>query len=181
MKSLHNHGASRSGKLSESLLRKILTDEGFLFLREKNDFKTFYGKTEASERMKKSMYLDAPKWWEEEAQFFTPKGGKARFFVDGYLPEFDLRVEMKYTNAHGTTEEKVMFDLEKIRDGVYSDKKLLYVFFGPLANQQKVFRLFKAKVRQIDPDEKKIKVIIDDSKDLTFVKKHLYSLRKKKV
>ena len=170
------HLAAKSGARSEKFFKETLVAEGFSVLKTEKDFKSFYEK-ESLKIRQSSLFLDVPKWWQENANFVTKKGKKAKFHVDAYLPEFDLRVEIKYTKAFGTTEEKVMYDLEKIRDGVYSDKKLLYVFFGPIANEQKVFRLFKAKMSEFDPNEQKVKVIIDDSEDLTLVKKYLYSLR----
>lgn len=179
IKKIDNHHAAMSGKVSEQYFRESIRNAGFSILRSKDEFIEAYGKRGLN-YLRDSIHLNVPKWWEEEANFFSKKGKKAKFYVDGYLPEFDLRVELKYTNAYGTTEEKVMFDLEKIRDGAYSEKKLLYVIFGPLAKKQNVFNLFELKVKSLDPKHEKVKVILDDSPDLILVKNYLQSLKEEK-
>ena len=45
--------------------------------------------------------------------------GFSYFLADGYCPELDCIVELKGGDKSGTTEEKVFFDLEKLRDDCY--------------------------------------------------------------
>ena len=173
---IHNHGAAVSGVKSEETFKLILENCGIPVLRKKEEFRKFYGKRMAFSKMKEAIYLEIPESWKED-NFKTNSGKEPKFYVDYYQPNFDLRIELKYSQTHGTTEEKVFFDLEKIRDNVYGDKKLLYVFFGPLANKQKLFRLFSKKVKQFDPSEEKVKVIFDDSEDLQVVKGYFQTLK----
>lgn len=176
----HNHGAAVSGAKSEKVFKTILESYGFPVLRKKDEFRKFYGERLAFSKMKESIYLQIPDSWKDDT-FKTKLGKEPKFYVDYYQPDFDLRIELKYSKARGTTEEKIFFDLEKIRDNVYGDKKLLYVFFGPLANKQRLFRLFSKKVKQFDPSEEKVKVIFDDSEDLQVVKNYFQTLKRSSI
>ena len=111
-----NHGGARSGVKGEKLLKEKLEKHGFSLLKKKGDFAAA-GQPEA---YYKFLRMRCP--YSEEGYFET----------DGYCPQLNTVFEMKYGTAHGTTEEKIMFDLEKIRDGVYptDSARLRYVFWG---------------------------------------------------
>jgi hypothetical protein len=56
---------------------------------------------------------------------------------------------LKNSNKHGTTEEKVFYDLEKIRDGVYgTEHELWYIFAGNVAENTGVYKLFESKAKK---------------------------------
>jgi len=62
---------------------------------------------------------------------FASPYDKGHFESDGFIPEIEYITEFKYGESHGSTEEKVMTDLEKIRDGVYGTQyRLVYIFWG---------------------------------------------------
>ena len=65
--------------------------------------------------------------YDEAARSVGKKG--QHFLTDGYCPEINVAFEFKYGRAHGTTEEKVHCDLNKLREGIYPDC-LWYVFVG---------------------------------------------------
>ena len=60
-------------------------------------------------------------------------------------------VEQKHSDKHGTTEEKVFYDLEKIKKGVYGeDHELWYVFTGNVAKDIEVYREFEKEVKALN-------------------------------
>ena len=116
-----HHGAAKSGVKGESLFRQLCEENGITALKTQSDFVKHYrpqGKTkkQAIALWRKYMRLDCP----HQSCYYVP---------DFYLPEAEQLVEVKYGTAHGTTEEKIFLDLEKIRDGVYP-QNLVYVFWG---------------------------------------------------
>lgn len=107
-----NHGAAASGVKGEKILREALSVHGLSLLRKKKDFK------------------DTDFEYKGTIQFESPYDS-GTFQSDGFIPELKTIVEIKYGEKHGTTEEKVLVDLEKIRDGVYgTDYPLVYIFWG---------------------------------------------------
>ena len=170
-KPIHNHGAAISGQKSEAMFRDELRNDGFTVLRYSEDFQEYYGKKEGKKIYRNTILIKVPPIWCSEDIGFDEK---SKFIIDGFLPEFDQRLELKYSKSAGTTEEKIFYDLEKIRDGVYGDKKLLYTIFGPLAEEQRLFRLFAKKVLDFDPTEERVKVILDKTPSLSKVKQYLY-------
>ena len=171
-KPIHNHGAAISGQKSEAMFRDELRNDSFTVLRYSEDFQEYYGKKEGKKIYRDTILVKVPQSWvEDEAIGFDEK---SKFIIDGFLPEFDQRLELKYSKSAGTTEEKIFYDLEKIRDGVYDGKKLLYAIFGPLAEEQRIFRLFSKKVLDFDPTEERVKVILDKTPNLSKVKQYLY-------
>jgi hypothetical protein len=112
MSNKHNHGAAVSGVKGETILREALEKFGLSLWKKKSDFK-------GSE-------LD----YNGTICFNSPYDNGS-FLSDGFIPEIKHIVEIKYGEKHGTTEEKVMVDLEKIRDGVYGNEyPLVYIFWG---------------------------------------------------
>jgi hypothetical protein len=164
--SSHNHGAAVSGSLSEKEFKKqLVSNTGFNFLKTRKEFVSYYSslgknKKEIEEIYNAAMLLPYPESWNKLKTAKTNKGKNKRFIPDGYIPEINSRIELKFTQQFGTTEEKVMADKEKIVDGVYNDKKLIYIFYGPIAEEQFWFELFKMKVEQFDPNSEKIKVFL---------------------
>ena len=67
------------------------------------------------------------------------------FLADGYCPELDAIIELKGGDKSGTTEEKVFFDLEKLRDGCYGTRTVLYITEGKKEND-KCTKLFTKKL-----------------------------------
>lgn len=111
----HNHNAATTGIKGEELLRINIENYGLsLWSKHKGHF------PEDKERL-------------GIIEFPSPYDN-GMFNSDGYIPELDIVVEYKYGTKHGTTEEKIFFDLQKIRDGVYGQKKLIYVFAGTVEN-----------------------------------------------
>jgi hypothetical protein len=107
-----NHGAAKSGQKGETILRKALEASGLSLLKKKNDFKG----TEFE--------------YKGTIAFPSPYDD-GTFQSDGFIPELGIIVEIKYGEKHGSTEEKAIVDLEKIRDGVYGSKyPLVYFFWG---------------------------------------------------
>ena len=162
------HGASKSGIASENKFKFLIESSGYSLLKLKEEFVAKFGKEEGLSLWKESREIPIPPEW----QYVDKK----IFQTDGYIPEFNINVELKYSNAQGTTEEKVMYDLLKIKDGVYSNKKLVYIFFGPRAKNCDIFKHFDREVKKIDPTEEKVKVILDDTEDLMLVREYLKSL-----
>ena len=110
------HGAAQSGLKGEQILKNALAAHGLSLLKKKNEFKGVKGAgCDVYERV---INLKSP----YDNGYFTS---------DGFCPELGCVFEIKYGRAHGTTEEKIFFDLEKIRDGVYdTGYPLVYVFWG---------------------------------------------------
>ena len=106
------HNAATNGSKGERLLREYLQKNGLNLLKVKKDFK------------------NSGFSYDGAISFQSPYDG-GTFRSDGFIPELKYIVEFKYGEAHGTTEEKIMTDLEKIRDGVYKSKyPLVYIFWG---------------------------------------------------
>ena len=111
----HNHNAAREGNNGEKLLRNNIESYGLnLWSKHKGRFP----------KHKQRLGL---------IEFPSPYDNGV-FNSDGYIPELDIIVEYKYGTKHGTAEEKIFCDLQKIRDGVYGQKKLIYVFAGTVEN-----------------------------------------------
>jgi len=111
-KSTDEHNAAKNGVKGERILREELTKHGFTLLKKKEHFK------------------NSQHPYKGTISFPSPYDNGA-FQSDGFIPELGIIVEIKYGEKHGTTEEKVMVDLEKIRDGVYGSKyPLTYFFWG---------------------------------------------------
>jgi len=136
-KEKHNHGAAVSGTKSEKMLASITESVGFSFLKLKKHFED-HGISEWGRR-----YHEPPKEWRQT----TPKGKKRKFVSDGFIPITKsgrgIILEQKHSDKHGTTEEKVFYDLMKIEKGVYDgDNSLWYVFTGSAAEDIEVYKEF---------------------------------------
>ena len=115
-----HHGAARSGVVGEANLKKILEERGIPLLRTQEEFVKYYNtipKKQAKQLAREKMKLACP--W-QPTQSYRP---------DGWIPTTDTTIEIKFGVKHGTTDEKIFLDLEKIRDGVYPEN-LTYIFWG---------------------------------------------------
>jgi hypothetical protein len=145
----HNHGAALSGVKSEKLLVKTVKSKGLSILRVQNDFKKV-GINEWGTR-----YHKPPSQWSQK----TLKGKQRKFVADGFIPlkERGIIIEQKNSDKHGTTEEKVFYDLEKIRLGVYgTEHDLWYVFTGQVCEEVEAYKEFE---KQAKADNLPVKVI----------------------
>ena len=140
---IHNHGAAISGVKSEKQLVTTVQNKGLTILRTKKDFKNL----NIPERG--TRYHRPPSHWAQ-----TTRTGKQRKFVaDGFIPldNGGIILEQKNSDKHGTTEEKVFYDLEKIRLGVYGDDfDLWYVFTGDVCEEVEAYREFEMQAKALE-------------------------------
>jgi len=140
----HNHGAAVSGVSSERLMAETIEHAGYKLLKVKKDFETA-GVDPMGKR-----YFKKPSWYPSLLKE-TPKKKESYYESDGFIQtqNYGIIIEQKNSNKHGTTEEKVFYDLEKIRDGVYgSEHKLWYVFSGDVHEDVGVYKLFESKAKK---------------------------------
>ena len=140
----HNHGAAVSGTKSEKELYRITESVGFTYLKIKEDFEK-RGLSEWGRR-----YHKPPKLWNQK----TKKGKQRKFVSDGFIPLTKdgrgIIIEQKHSDKHGTTEEKVFYDLKKIQKGVYGDKhQLWYVFTGKASEEIEVYKEFEKEATRM--------------------------------
>jgi hypothetical protein len=140
--STHNHGAAISGAKSETELSLIAKKKGFTIMKTAKDFKKA-GINEWGTR-----YHKPPAHWSQK----TPSGKQRKFVVDGFiqLENRGIIIEQKNSDKHGTTEEKVFYDLEKIRLGVYGTAhELWYVFTGDVCNEVNAYKEFQMQAEAL--------------------------------
>jgi len=163
----HNHGASRSGKRSEDRMGEAATAAGLERWHLMEHFRDKNHNYEGTYRFKKpAKYTQAVKKrtnnFESDGLVVNPKNDKGAI------------VETKGVNGHGTTEEKVFYDLYKIEDGIYgTEYTLVYLFQGPICESVNEFRLFadEAKKRNLP-----VHVIFDPTPDLRRFKRFMRKL-----
>lgn len=138
-----HHGAAKSGLKGEALFRQLCEENGVTALKTQSEFYKYYrpqGKTK-----KQAVAI-----WREKMRLACPYQPCA-YHPDFYMPETDETVEVKHGKAHGTTEEKIFLDLEKIRDGVYPES-LVYVFWGtpeqPTSSGRCFAEIFATKIEE---------------------------------
>tara|TARA_B100001248_G_scaffold1447_1_gene1068 strand:+ start:877 stop:1386 length:510 start_codon:yes stop_codon:yes gene_type:complete len=136
----HNHGAAVSGTKSEKKLSAVCNKHGIPCLKVKKDFKV-YSLDEWGTR-----YHMPPAHWGQK----TPTGKQRRFESDAFLPVGKgIIVEQKNSDKHGTTEEKVFYDKEKIKLGVYGKRhELWYIFTGDVAADVAVYKEFELEAKK---------------------------------
>ena len=125
------HGAARSGAEREKMLREFFETNGLTLIKKKSECKQLGISYEGTIRHR------VP---EEYAEC-----GFNYFLTDGYCPELDVIVELKGGDKSGTTEEKVFFDLEKLRDGCYGNRTVFYITEGK-KETDKCSKLFTKKL-----------------------------------
>ncbi len=141
----HNHGAAVSGSKSEKELHRITKSVGLPYLKVKKDFEK-YGLNEWGRR-----YHKPPQEWSQA----TKTGKQRRYVSDGFVfnPKTNRGaiVEQKHSDKHGTTEEKVFYDLMKIKKGVYgSEHELWYIFTGNMAGDIEVYKEFEKEAKALN-------------------------------
>ena len=141
----HNHGAAVSGTKSEKKLHRITKSVGLPYLKVKKDFEK-YGLSEWGRR-----YHKPPQEWSQE----TRTGKQRRYVSDGFVfnPKTNRGaiIEQKHSDKHGTTEEKVFYDLMKIKKGVYgSEHELWYIFTGEMADDIQVYKEFEKEAKALN-------------------------------
>ena len=168
MKEKHNHGASRSGKRSEDRVTIVTAESGFQHLRLKKDSENSIHNYDGTVRLEKP-----------EKYTLAKKKRTNHFFSDGLInnPKNNKGaiLESKNSDAHGTTEEKVFYDLHKMKDGVYGNKyPLVYLFQGSVCEDVNEYRLFADEVKHL---KLPVHVVFDSTPDLrifrTFMEKLL--------
>ena len=81
--------------------------------------------------------------------------GQKFFTDDGSIPELNIdHIELKGGSKNGSTQEKLFYDLEKIKDGVYKGN-LLYIFEG-IMETHTCTKLFIAKLALLGYDNVKV-------------------------
>ncbi len=158
------HGASKSGQKAEEFFRdKINQNERYSCLRTIDDFILFYGnKEEGRKKYYDKFRHKYPSLYMEEFGVSYKKDGKEReYIVDFYIPEIDQIIELKYFSQEGTTEEKVFYDLEKIRDGAYKYRPL-YLFLGTNCKNVNEFKIFAGKAQK---ENLNVDVLFEEDKE----------------
>ena len=149
-KQQHNHGAALSGLRGEELLRANLSIWGYSLQKKQEDF------IDPNWEGTKQSKIARARKEQQSKVIFNWDYDDGNFKADGWIPELQATIEIKYGTAHGTTEEKIFFDLEKIRDGVYAGSNLIYVFAGtpekPGSSNRCLAKVFahKAKKENLD-------------------------------
>lgn len=133
-----NHGAAKSGTKSEKELHRITKSVGFPYLKVKKDFE-MHDLGEWGRR-----YHKPPPNWNQK----TSAGRQRKFISDGFIPITKdgkgIIVEQKHSDKHGTTEEKVFYDLYKYENGVYGNEHdFWYVFSGNAAGDVEAYKEFE--------------------------------------
>ena len=143
--STDNHGAAASGVKSEAKMKEVLSEAGVPLFKVKTDFE----EAEISEWG--TRYHKPPKEWPQT----TSTGKQRKFVIDGFVPKTgnmkkNIIIEQKNSEKHGTTEEKVFYDLCKIMRGVYDPKNndLWYVFTGPAIHEVAVYKEFEIEAKR---------------------------------
>lgn len=125
------HGAARSGAQRELMLRQFFKDSGFTFVKTKKECEAHGIPYEGTiKHPVPSEYAEC---------------GFKYFLADGYVLELKSILELKGGDKSGTTEEKVFFDLEKLRDGCYGNHTVLYITEGK-KETDKCTKLFTKKL-----------------------------------
>ena len=131
----HNHGAAVSGTKSEKKLKTLTESLRFPFIKQR-----LWGKT----------LFKPPKHWSQK----TKTGKQRKFIADGYIEvpgKKSIIVEQKHSDKHGTTEEKVFYDLKKIEFGVYGkEHELWYVFTGDASQSIEVYKEFATEAKRLN-------------------------------
>ena len=123
----HNHNAASTGRKGEKKLKEFFEKNNLTILNTLKEYKKYYN----DEDIANYMYSQTKRF------VSTIDGHDGYFLSDGWCPELETIIELKYGEKHGTTEEKIYFDLVKIKKKVYGEKhKLLYVFMGTVENKR---------------------------------------------
>jgi hypothetical protein len=179
------HNASKSGARSEKEMRAFIESLGITFLKTQKDFIEYYGsKDEGIKIWRQTRCRPLPIKYHHLRNAKTKLGKLRRYETDGYIPELNMIVEMKYSKGQGTTEEKIHKDLIKIKDGVYQNElgsTLLYIIFGPNSGKAFDFEMFEYDFNEAkrngDPHCGNTTVIIDDTPTLEHLRAFFGAMR----
>ena len=179
------HRAADSGVRSEKEMRAFIESLGITFLKTQKDFIEYYGSRKEGLRIwRETKVRPIPSKYHHLRTAKTKLGKLRRYETDGYIPEIDMIVEMKYSKNQGTTEEKIHKDLIKIKDGVYQNglgSRLLYIIFGPNSGKAFDFEMFEYDFNEAkrngDPHCGNTTVIIDDTPTLEHLRAFLVPMR----
>tara|TARA_R110000824_G_scaffold33995_4_gene108554 strand:+ start:1681 stop:2193 length:513 start_codon:yes stop_codon:yes gene_type:complete len=158
------HGGSIAGQRAETKTRIAVEGIGWKFLKVKKEFE------------------DTPYCYLGTIRFQRPEDyclvtGKGYFLSDGLLVAPDGKVwilETKNSNIRGSAEEKVFYDLEKIKDGIYGNKyPLIYLFTGPNCEKVNEFLLFEKRIKELKLEN--VTVLFDPTPGRTRLKEFLNS------
>ena len=145
--STDNHHAKKSGLHSETTTKSFIQRLGFQFYTTgkelRDDDINPWG----------TLYHKPPSDWPQ----LTNTGLQRKYISDGFIRLWlgsdcaGIILEQKNSTEHGTTEEKVFYDLMKIRKGVYGHKhKLWYLFTGDIAQSLIVFKEFTIEAKKLE-------------------------------
>lgn len=165
---LHNHGAAISGLKGEAKTSALIKSWGWKHLKNKADFKGTKFLYEGTKKLEKP-----PKFqmavqkrdahFQSDGLIISPRGS-------GYI------LEIKTSNGHGTTEEKVFYDYIKILEGIYDGEyPLIYLFQGPICKEVNEYALFKKMVDALGKPN--IHVVFDSTDDLSVFKSFLHKMQ----
>ena len=151
--STDSHGAARSGAQREATLRLWFEERDYTFIKSFKDAAihlglplTPGGNVRAKDREFISNWLEGRQVFQAEGDY--AEAGFSYFLSDGYVPQLDAIFELKGGDKQGTTEEKLFFDLMKMEDGCYGDRKVFYIFEGK-KEQDKCTLLFERRLKAL--------------------------------
>lgn len=147
------HGAARSGAQREAALRRWFEERDMSFIKSQKDAAVYLGVSLTKSGKVRAKDKQTINEWLEGRQVFQATGdyeecGFSYFLADGYVPEIDAIFELKGGDKNGTTEEKLFFDLMKMEDGCYGDRKVYYVFEGK-KEDDKCTKLFMRRLAKL--------------------------------
>ena len=147
------HGAARSGAQREQNLREWFEERDFSFIKCQKDAAIFLGlplTKGGNVRGKDKEFIN--NWMEGRCVFQATgdykEAGFEFFLSDGFVPQLDAIIELKGGDKNGTTEEKLFFDLMKLEDGCYGDRKVYYIFEGK-KETDKCTLLFETRLKRL--------------------------------
>ena len=130
------HGACKSGSRIENLVWKKLKGFGYTIITTQKDVAQYHGfQLTKGGNVKRKDVPFCREYLEGRRKLPIPpnKGYdkfKENFLSDGFSPELNAFFEIKGGLIDGTADEKIMADIGKIKDGVYGDYHLFYIFQG---------------------------------------------------
>lgn len=157
-----HHHASRSGAKTEDTVAEVIKALGWDFAKKKAEVEALGVPYEGNIRIPKpAIFQQIHEGW--------------GFETDGYMRSPEGRefiIEIKSHNAklangkpNGTAQEKVFYDLEKLRRGAYSNSpRLIYLFTGAMAHDVNEWSAFASIVEE---ENLPADVIFDNSANLS--------------
>ena len=139
MNTTDQHGAAKNGVIGEATLTSFFDENDLTLYKLKRDIEDIGYAYEGT------IKFQQPSHWPKKQNGEAPE-----FLSDGFCPELELIVEMKFGDKHGTVEEKVFYDLKKIESGVYGlDYPLAYIFGGASAETDHRYKHFEIELEML--------------------------------